>query len=80
MATIEQRFEEKYIPEPTQTDNMRDCIAKGRLPRRPTKVSDSDFDKIRSLKGELRFLADAYGISKTYVCAIQNGRAKRRAA
>jgi hypothetical protein len=61
----------------TQIQNMQDCLSKGRLPRRISKISDDDFREIASSTESLAVLAERYGVTKTHICAIRKGRAKR---
>jgi hypothetical protein len=63
----------------TDSDNVQDCIRKGRFPRRFMKISDEDFANIKNSEGRtLGELAAEYRVTKSHICAIRNGRAKRR--
>lgn len=68
----------------TQTDNMQDMVSRGRKPSRKgelngrAKLTQSDVDTIRATYvkkyGNLRRMADEYGVSPTTIKNIVNGK------
>lgn len=64
----------------TQTDNMRDMVRKGRANKKkgsanPTsKLTENDINNIRLADGSNPEIAKAYGVSRTAIYHIRNGR------
>lgn len=69
----------------TQSDNLNDCVKKGR--HRPaslkgevnhkSKLTDLDVEAIRSATKKPRYLyelSEKYGVSRGSICAVRNGR------
>ena len=62
----------------TVRDNIRDCIAKGRVNRPKTNVvlPDSDVIDIFHSSDSLRVLAKRYGVGATTICDIKNKKTR----
>lgn len=65
----------------TQSDNMKDCVAKGRISyvdrRTHSKLTDEDVTFIRmflNLGAKTRNIANAYGVTRATVYSIKNGK------
>jgi hypothetical protein len=56
----------------TYSDNMQDCVSKGRLNSR-TKLSNEQIVSIRSDGRRHKIIAKDYGVSKGYVSEIKQG-------
>lgn len=74
-------YEPSHLFLGTHADNESDKDAKGRRPRGEThwnyKLSDVDFEEIRSGNGLQTVAAERYGISSSYVSMIRSGRHSR---
>lgn len=57
----------------SDADNAKDKIKRLRVPR---KISDADVEEIRAASGRYRDIADAYGISASYVSLIKDGKVR----
>ena len=69
----------------TQSDNMQDCVAKGRLGDRcgannpRSRLQESDVEAIRASAVSLAALSRQYGVSKSTVHSIKAGKTWRTA-
>lgn len=65
----------------THKENMADAAIRGRAGRHPNgqKITNAQALEIRTLGGRASIIAKKYGISRSYVNAIRNGRARQYA-